>query len=284
MCDIRGYHVATFYQQKLYVIGGVTPVLNEAGEQREFPANKEYASCMTVNVYDAHTKEWNYLKTTGVEVSALENSSSCCYDDKIYIFGGWTGHTHSNEILVLNLTSLLWKKVSSVTMTPSPRAGCSMNVTSERQFLLFGGQGPVAVSNNTSRSEPRAVNNNNGTMSVVIPFNKELGSETDDSNTQPTNMSNSRDLKDDNNEKKQEAATYDIEKTEFPMATFISSNKYSNDVFNNQLFFYDPNTCIWSSISDKMTDGPSPRAYHSGVTLRHFVYIYGGRNSTKRKF
>lgn len=67
---------------------------------------------------------------------------------------------------------------------------------------------------------------------------------------------------------------------EFEITEFFQSDKYSNDLFNNQSLLYHPQENTWRCLTPANTP-PSPRAYHSCVAVRELIFLYGGRNSTK---
>ena len=71
------------------------------------------------------------------------------------------------------------------------------------------------------------------------------------------------------------------EANEFPLVLLNESEKYANNVYNNQSLIFDLITCKWKEIcSEKHDMRPEPRAYHSSCssTDGRFLFLFGGRN------
>jgi len=54
----------------------------------------------------------------------------------------------------------------------------------------------------------------------------------------------------------------------------------------NSFFVYDINFKMWrkvTSIKYMLSEKPCPRAGHSAVTVKDFMYLFGGRDANKNK-
>uniref|UniRef100_A0A7M5VGE2 Uncharacterized protein n=1 Tax=Clytia hemisphaerica TaxID=252671 RepID=A0A7M5VGE2_9CNID len=213
-----GYHSSVVYNQKLYVVGGVSAVY-ESQKQKVFPQEKTYRSFRKIHFFDFQNGRWSCEESNGVfPPMGIENFSIALWEGKLFIFGGWTGSSHSNGMWSLDLANLEWREIAYPvdSIRPTPRAGHTLNLISQNSLLLFGGQG-----------------------------NRES------------------------------------EANEFSLNSLEESEKYSNDVYNNQSLIYDLITCKWREIcSEKHAIRPPPRAYHSccSSTDGRFLFLFGGRN------
>ena len=222
MDDIRGYHSAVLYLNKMYVIGGVIHKYKNSGEPLQFPSNKQYCSNSTILEYDIYLQTWNTCQVKGSPPGSLENTTVVLHENVIYLFGGWSGKQHLNCIYGLNLSTMNWSEIEVDGKIPTPRAGHTMNRLDEGRFFVFGGQGRKKLFEN-----------------------------------------------------------------EFDLKSFVCSEKYLNDVYNNQSFVFNLKELKWrsietlqeSSVALKACVTPSPRAYHACTVTNGAVYLYGGRNT-----
>ena len=156
-----GYHSNFVYENKYYVIGGVSAEYDkEKSHQKKFPQNKTYNSWKFLHVYDLNGNEdivgssscWSRVETSGESYpNRLENAAVVIRNDALFVFGGWAGNEHTNRMWCLDLVTLKWREIlfNSLEMRPSPRAGHTMNlVNGGNTIVLFGGQGNSVTKTN----------------------------------------------------------------------------------------------------------------------------------------
>lgn len=102
-----------------------------------------------VHIFDTTTSTWRYLQTTG-DIPAARGAASVCAinrDTEIIVFGGgsWK-HFHGkpveieyfNDVHILNLATLSWRKIKTKGEIPGVRAGHSANILGN-VLLVTGG-------------------------------------------------------------------------------------------------------------------------------------------------
>ena len=234
-----GYHSNFVYNNKYYVLGGVSAEYEirkfdtnyNSPQQKTFPRHKTYTSWKIIYAFDIEKGRWSRYETRGTSFpDRLENTGIVIRNNSLVVFGGWSGAKHTNRMWRLDLVSLEWREeiLDIKQIRPTPRAGHSLNlVDSGKTMLLFGGQGNRA-----------------------------------------------------------------IEANEFPIYDVKESEKYKDDIYNNQSFLYDfessswievgtrPHSQVMSSTKNTHPMRPPPRAYHSctGVGGDNLLLVFGGRN------
>jgi len=164
-----GYHISVVCDRKLYVIGGVNAVYDDSDDtnsrinqqipysgsdsntwrvrhQKAFPEHKMYNLLRHIYIYDCQHCSWSVNEISGHTncfVKGIENSATLVHNQKLYVFGGWTGRTHSNRMLSLDLLTYDISEIAfkENSLIPTPRAGHTMNSINRHEFLVFGGQG-----------------------------------------------------------------------------------------------------------------------------------------------
>jgi hypothetical protein len=104
---------------------------------------KIYVFGAGVNVFDPSTNTWTNLVTTGTWGGAADNSTSCAFEGKIYLFGGG-GSFSTNTAQVFDPATNVW---SSLTPLPDARSMLSSCILNGKIYVL-GGYSPHKVYNN----------------------------------------------------------------------------------------------------------------------------------------
>ena len=167
-----GYHLSAVFDGNLYVLGGVSAVYDEVNDdnisqecrivhrQKAFPEHKTYIPLHCVFVYKPQICSWSVHQiqsytdclvgddsdnpgSVNFDFRGIENSATVVHNQKLYVFGGWTGHAHSNSMWTFDLRTYEIVKITfeEGSMIPTPRAGHTMDLISQHEFLVFGGQG-----------------------------------------------------------------------------------------------------------------------------------------------
>ncbi|KAJ8284359.1 hypothetical protein COCON_G00032090 [Conger conger] len=117
----------------LYVWGGHHSV---AGEQVFLPSDEIW-------VYDMSSGVWSICAMGGEVPPTLSQTCGCCLNGVMYIFGGSTEDSHTNQLYCVNLRDgmFAWRRVTeSKGSPPSPRDKHSCWVYADR-LIYFGGYG-----------------------------------------------------------------------------------------------------------------------------------------------
>lgn len=100
----------------------------------------KYSSHVTVRVLDLETQECGVMETIGELPVARAGESVTLVASKLIMFGGEDIHRKLlNDIHILDLESMTWKKVEATQNPPCPRYDHTTAVHGERYLLVFGG-------------------------------------------------------------------------------------------------------------------------------------------------
>jgi len=91
-------------------------------------------------VYTFNTQDntWSIPKITGVPPARRQASMAIGYNGLIYLFGGATTTTYTNDMFVLDSVNLSWEKASSIN-APSPRASCGAVFLPSSKHIIYMG-------------------------------------------------------------------------------------------------------------------------------------------------
>ncbi|XP_055081671.1 uncharacterized protein zmp:0000001301 [Periophthalmus magnuspinnatus] len=117
LCVVKG---------KLFLFGGVS--------------SPEDSECLSdVYSFDIVSLEWSLLEVKGRLLKTLRHCSASVREN-IYVYGGTSGGTVSDDLLVFNTVSLKWTPVKTSGSVPPALWGQSCAVVGE-QIFMFGGFG-----------------------------------------------------------------------------------------------------------------------------------------------
>jgi len=133
-------HTATLYHKagenpKMLIFGG-----GYWKEDQRCYMNQIYS-------YDLLDNHWAILEASGDIPPGRSFHSTCLYEDRLIIFGGWwmTGDGRSrkefytNDLLEFDLSTYHWKKHRATPNTPDPRNRHSWVKFTNDSFLVYGG-------------------------------------------------------------------------------------------------------------------------------------------------
>ncbi|XP_062382629.1 kelch domain-containing protein 1-like [Sardina pilchardus] len=133
----RSDHTAVVNGNNLYVWGGCQTV---DGEEVTLPSDEMW-------VYDTESGLWALREMKGDIPPLLSQTCSSHLQDCLYVFGGFDGNGHTNQMYCVNLDDgeFVWKRMTDPEGTPpSPRDKHSCWVYRER-IIYFGGYGCKTV-------------------------------------------------------------------------------------------------------------------------------------------
>ncbi|EDO42909.1 predicted protein [Nematostella vectensis] len=136
----RDFHTATAIGTDMYIFGGRGDMLGPFHSGQEVYTN-------TVSIFNTEECSWHNASPSGDVPIGRRSHSAICYDNCLYVFGGYNGRQreHYNDIYRLDTKSLVWGKVDVPGVPPCPRrrhCWCLLGSTS----VIFGGTSPIAGS------------------------------------------------------------------------------------------------------------------------------------------
>ncbi|RKO91948.1 hypothetical protein BDK51DRAFT_27369 [Blyttiomyces helicus] len=91
-------------------------------------------------IYSMTTEEWVPVGGTSLPPSARFGPSCTAIGQKVYLFGGWDGHSDLNDLWVFDNTTNAWTEVSTAGTPPSIRTYSSMTSVGSEFLVVSGGQ------------------------------------------------------------------------------------------------------------------------------------------------
>jgi len=183
-----------------------------------------------------------------IVVPDIKNHTATLVDDHILVFGGYNGHSNSNDLYDFDCKTLKWKKVQVSGKIPKGRNGHTATYADGKLFVVGGwlGAGPLAASDlyvldlaNNVWLKPETYGNPPGACNMhTTDYVKELRS----------------------------------------LFVFRGGDGRR---YLNELHILNIDTLTWSQ---GITNGPAPapRANHSSALIGTNLYIFGGWDGTQR--
>ncbi|TYI57949.1 hypothetical protein E1A91_D11G318200v1 [Gossypium mustelinum] len=81
---------------------------------------------------------WLYPEVSGFNPSERWGHSACYSNGVVYVFGGCCGGLHFSDVLMLNLTTMIWKTLETTGQGPGPRDSHSVVLVGTK-MMVFGG-------------------------------------------------------------------------------------------------------------------------------------------------
>eukprot|EP01125_Pyxidicula_operculata_P020603 TRINITY_DN7648_c0_g1_i1.p1 TRINITY_DN7648_c0_g1~~TRINITY_DN7648_c0_g1_i1.p1 ORF type:complete len:541 (-),score=75.33 TRINITY_DN7648_c0_g1_i1:69-1691(-) len=127
LIEPRSHHDAFVIGSKYFVFGGLSGVLNNRLND--------------VQLLELETMKWSTIETKGEKPPPRLSANICVWQNKLVVFGGYTGGKRLNDIYVLDLGTKTWSDPLTSGQEPSPRYGSSMNVVGSHLILIGGNTG-----------------------------------------------------------------------------------------------------------------------------------------------
>ena len=96
-----------------------------------------------VEVFNCNLSQWTQRRTTGTLPPPLQGSACTCISHLLYMFGGWTGHSFSDCVYELHVTTSCWRELHPVNPKegPMPKCRCGIINISTTTLCVIGGYG-----------------------------------------------------------------------------------------------------------------------------------------------
>lgn len=120
-------HTSVVYENNMYIFGGNGGLVeNYSNNVLSYPLPFKPESVFT------------RIETQNTAPPARSGHSAVVYQESMYVFGGWNGHTSLNDFYSFNFESQSWKKIESEGTPPTKRR-MHCTVVYEDSMFLFGG-------------------------------------------------------------------------------------------------------------------------------------------------
>lgn len=147
LVDQRAGHIAVTYLDTVLVWGGYSETKK---------SSTDYWDPSVVLMYQPLLRTWRSLETRGHIPKSTCGATAVVYDNDMYVLMGFQRYTdedlgyrieaNTNDIYVLNITSLTWKKAEPRASTVEPLKADKLTSwidTDRQKIYLFGGFGPA---------------------------------------------------------------------------------------------------------------------------------------------
>lgn len=130
----KAYTTMIAYKDNLILFGGWT-----------HPSPSQYYQNVTmfndIHFYNINVNRWTLVNTLNTP-PPIAGHSACVRDNEMIVFGGLVGEEQincSNDVWVLDLNLMTWRKQPTSTPRPNPRYAQSLIVLDNDRFMLLGG-------------------------------------------------------------------------------------------------------------------------------------------------
>lgn len=135
--DGRASHAwcASTDKTKLYLFGGSGPHWGQTN----------MGKLLQFSIRD---KNWTIVDAEGAHPPPGYGQSLCSINNKLYLFGGTSGHVYVNDLYVFDELTKVWRKVETAGKRPSPRYKHQIATVGNRMYVVGGGlydppKGPI---------------------------------------------------------------------------------------------------------------------------------------------
>ena len=235
----RHSHTTIYYDNKMVVFGGSTGSNVNVNDVLEF---------------DLTTNVWKDISpSTGTKPNGRQYPTSIYYNNKMVVFGGYSGSSYKNDVWEFDLTTNIWKNISPSTGTkPNGRAGHT-SIYYNNKMVVFGGSTDSSYKNDVWEFD---LTDNS--------WNKINDGSGDDANP-PTAP----------NKRHGHASIYYNNKM-VVFGGYTGSNV--NDVWE-----FDLTTNVWKYISPSTGTKPNGRRYHTSIYYNNKMVVFGGSTDSSYK-
>uniref|UniRef100_M4B3V7 Attractin/MKLN-like beta-propeller domain-containing protein n=1 Tax=Hyaloperonospora arabidopsidis (strain Emoy2) TaxID=559515 RepID=M4B3V7_HYAAE len=127
-CDGRASHAwcASTDKTKLYLFGGSGPHWGQTN----------MGKLLQFNIRD---KSWTIVEVKGTQPPPGYGQTMCANDNKLYLFGGTSGHVYVNDLYIFDEATKIWRKEETGGKRPSPRYKHQATMIDNRMYIVGGG-------------------------------------------------------------------------------------------------------------------------------------------------
>ncbi|TMW56305.1 hypothetical protein Poli38472_008953 [Pythium oligandrum] len=98
--------------------------------------------------FNIREKSWSIVEAEGTHPPPGYGQSLCAINNKLYLFGGTSGHLYVNDLYVFDEATRTWKKEEMNGRRPSPRYKHQVAVIDNKMYVIGGGlydppKGPI---------------------------------------------------------------------------------------------------------------------------------------------
>lgn len=98
--------------------------------------------------FSIRDKNWTIVEAEGSHPPPGYGQSICAIGNKLYLFGGTSGHVYVNDLYVFDEATKMWKKEETNGRRPSPRYKHQVAAIGNRMYVIGGGlydppKGPI---------------------------------------------------------------------------------------------------------------------------------------------
>ena len=139
----RYLHSGWEYAEKLWTFGGVGAYPNGyLYEHGYFVLQRNMWYNNQLLCFDTSTQEWRDVKSSGTIPQPRSRHATCITNSIVWLYGGMMEHNHRvffyDDLYQLNLQHLIWTKIITCSVKPSPCCFCSFNTATDSQLVLHG--------------------------------------------------------------------------------------------------------------------------------------------------
>lgn len=98
--------------------------------------------------FSIRDKNWTIVEAEGTQPPPGYGQSLCAINNKLYLFGGTSGHVYVNDLYVFDEVTKIWRKEETGGKRPSPRYKHQVAMIDNRMYVVGGGlydppKGPI---------------------------------------------------------------------------------------------------------------------------------------------
>ena len=142
----RIYHCGWQYAGQLWMFGGFGPSLSDYLHNHVYFKGTldptYYGDNNQLLCFDPLSEEWTNPETSGTIPKPRSNQATSIIRDKVWMYGGSFDYfgKHYDDLYQLDMVSLTWTEIKFHKLKPPCRQYVSLNVLTEHQLVLHGGQ------------------------------------------------------------------------------------------------------------------------------------------------
>ncbi|KAL9644853.1 hypothetical protein ABK040_005333 [Willaertia magna] len=256
------YHSSCTIGNKMYVLLGMKPMGR---------------SHLDVYVFNMTTKIWEKIEPLGTPPSPRCLCGSVVVDKKIYIFGGYQVHLHTqhtvfNGLFVFDTETNEWSHIETNGICPDPRAGMAMFYYKEKIYIYGGSQGKQILFGDLyqydiQKNEWRVIETRGrrGTGNFSNAFDNDNGDEENSGNRPLFICCHSANV---------------INNMLYVFGGLTSNAEYQNVCPSNVMYILNLDTFKWKRDHYSKDNHiiPNPRCCHSMIALDPCLIMAGGGN------
>ncbi|KAI9911365.1 hypothetical protein PsorP6_008704 [Peronosclerospora sorghi] len=201
--------------------------------------------------FNVRDRSWKIVEATGDQPPPGYGQSLCALNNKLYLFGGTSGHVYVNDLYVFDEITNVWKKEETRGSRPSPRYKHQVAVVENRMYVIGGGlyeppKGPIE----THYLDVNTLEWNNVECSGNIP--------------------------------KSRIAHTISQLSSDPYRLIMFGGRDESGLRQNELSELNLRTAEWRIYYNEEGYQPDARDFHTSVVHNDRIFVFGGSNGVER--